>query len=413
MMQPACLILTLLAQTAPGTAPFKDRAVDQIVLKDGRRLFGVALADQPKGVSLLVSGVGFKKADPAGHARETKRLADAWEREADDRLERLRKWRELRANAPRLTAQIDDWLEKLADGRHGRPDPDALANPSLMVLEFPADQVAKKLFQSPDRRTLAVAAFAAELDDVETRSTNRLIRELTAGGRSLTATLGDLSGRIIPRPDSPAVWSARQAVIEHRLVDPVEFQGTGSTFFEVKEGAPPDLTELFPKLLAEATKGLTDGLLDADPGAGARRPAATRPDGGWWAEVVKTARVRDRDVRGVKVTRLTIDLAAGTVLIEVVFLGRIGDRLVPIHADSERGRIDGVSRDELAALRDDPSVKKALSLAQSLGGGDAIERALRFGAATGKAKQVIDERFETWRIPILHRIDAPLIVPGE
>ena len=117
-----------------------------------------------------------------------------------------------------------------------------------------------------------------------------------------------------------------------------------------------------------------------------------------------------KSARAFRATRVDID--AGRLIADVrsVFMVRTGQD----HWDilwSTRERQDGSQeRSDLEArIKNDPQVQSALGTVQSLGltGGDHVDRAIRFGAATMAAQQSVDAKFAVVRNSLVKQLDGP------
>ena len=97
---------------------------------------------------------------------------------------------------------------------------------------------------------------------------------------------------------------------------------------------------------------------------------------------------------GVQITWVDFDLIADRIEVSSRFLARMpGGEWETIWKASKQAAASNAPADLITELGDNPQVKQTLEMARQLGAGDAVTKALQFGAATKVAQDDIMRRF--------------------
>jgi hypothetical protein len=388
----------------PRVPSVAELGVDVVTRKGAPRLLGAVLQRDADGsVTLAVSRGWLQTADPK--LFEQAAAAEAVEQRAawGELRDRIRAWKQARPDEEKLIfflEQEDERIEKLL----AAPDEKAAVDAApFFVLKLPASKIERVVIQPPQRKQVALVAWRERLAHPETRSVANLTRELRDKGIEIPAVPVDLSAQLPPARQDAAEWAARQAIVEYQYCRRVDFQGIGDLVTRTDEGAPAaDLNQLLTTLLTTQLKKDLADLLEPPKAA---QPAALPK---WWTMATKGA--AQAQANGFRVTRLDLNVVGQQVKVETRFVAKLPDgswQTVWLNveaADASKPRPDLEQR-----IAGDPQVRKVFELAKAtgLGAGDALQQAVRTGAATMAAQEAADARFFEFRDRYLRHLDGP------
>ncbi|QEH32774.1 hypothetical protein OJF2_12550 [Aquisphaera giovannonii] len=360
--------------------PVNPHASERVLLQDGSMVRGVITGIQPGsrgGVEMLVRREWAEKNLRAWYGRWDRALASGTKAAAKQRLERLRAWRRDRsAKVPaddRILAWIDREVRRLEDPAR------AAAPSALMPVTLPKADVRSFSRQTPANTRLLVLGWVCKIPDAETRKVDDLkdlveARGFAPDGENVPSIAGLLP--LVPEPE--ATWLARRAATEVTVDE-------GLRFVRYHEMVVPDTAAgagagqaLGAADLSSALGSLAK-LLDLDPGQGRDDPL-----------VAVFRKIGDGGRVGAVVTRLEVPPDLSQANVEITLWVRVAaERWIPFAIKSTSMRPEDVAAGEGDRIADDPQVKRAFSLVESLGLGQVSpqlkDRALRMGAATEKA----------------------------
>ena len=361
---PLLLILLAIGLRSPAEGP---SAADRIVLQDGSAVLGQLVSMTPSRIDVIV-----RRGWASAHLPD---LAERWERtEAmrsdrarDDRLRRLRRWRD-DLRAAESPGPIDDRINQ-AIARLEDPIGDDFS--LLMTVGLDHREVARVEEASEDRRRMLRQGWRAGFDEVESMPVERLRDGLESRGFALNgldpASIDDL----LPIPEeTDRRWLARRAATEV-LDDPglrlIRFEGLVLPD-SVAGGVGVDRVD--PAMLGGVIGGLLGGGGSSDP----MMPHLQR--------IEADGRV------GAVVTALEIAPDYGRVAVEAALLVRTGPGRWEVAA-RRRAEADPAAVPALDARRlaDDPQVQAAFGLLEGLGIGAAGEDARRLSLGVGAAAE--------------------------
>lgn len=396
------LVLGLVSHSvaAPKQASSTAGVVDVVDLKGGKSLRGGIAWQEPSGVLVMIVSANWyqdafptKFADLLAENGKQRRLALIQTRDRiADELKAI-------ADQPALSFFFKSEMERIdrliAD--ENPPDPD------FLWIEVLPQAVARIRRANQQERAIALFAWDARLEKVETRSAKSLETELSEKGMKFDRPSPDLSPRWPARPQTDQEWAARLALVKYSLAKPLDFQGIGATLVRIEEGQRPDLGQILPQLLQQQFKTLLKDL--ASEGAQPNR----NPAG---AESLKSA-IREAEsinIQGFRVTRVAIDTTAAKASVETSFVAKTGkDRWqtvwrTAISEEGTKGRPEFEQR-----IEQDPQFKTVSDSIKSTGLFDAntMQQAVRFGAATMAAQQSADKAFFEFRDFSIRRLDGP------
>jgi hypothetical protein len=397
--------LVLAAADGPhGAAP--SAAFDRIILRDRSDVRGLVTAVGPgrQGtVELLVRRDWARQHVP--------RRITAWERSAASsarialaqRQDRLRAWRRDRAANPADDDRIIKWIDHELDRLSA---PGAAEQSTLLRVRLPRDEVAGMERRPANAERLPALAWLCNLPDPESMPLDELKDAIEARGFAADVAeknpppLPSLERLLPPAPESDQRWLARRAATELS-------SDSGLRFLRFQDMVVSDTGagQLMGGLGLSAAISELKRLLDPDD---ARR---TDP------LVEKLGAVEARGRKGAAVTRLEIQPDLDGVTVECTLWICLGPRRwVPVGSRTATVRPADVRADAGKNLADDPQVKSAFGIVESLGLGsipaELKERSLRIGAATekalGMARSAFNQDLDALALPVLEPLgDQP------
>lgn len=303
-----------------------------------------------------------------------------------------------------LEEERDTYAGKIAGNK-------AATAPDFVRLTLSRADVRQIFAQSDVRRKLAVAAFQQNLEDVESSPLSQLQQQLAARNvdwQNRDADASELVGEA--RPQDEREWAARRALYEYQFLRRLDFQGTRNLLVQTGEDAPPpNLARLMQDMLNQQRAAALGDLLEEPIFTGldfGGLGAPQDPQSG----LTQATRTADRlGVRGVRITRMTPDLARRQSTVEDRFLAKMPDgNWESIWSVTKTISAREASQNDLDRIKQDPQVKQVIGLAEGLGlGGGQLDIALQFGAATMNAQQATDDEFYEFRDRYTKRLDGP------
>ncbi len=399
------LVLALLLTGADGprdAAP--SAAFDRIMLRDRSLVQGLVTSVGP-GRGGSVEFVVRREWARKNLARRT----HTWERAAANsarialaqRLERLRTWRRDRVANPADDDPIIKWIDHELTRLSA---PGAAEQSVLLRVRLPKDEVAGLARRPPSAERLPQLAWLCNLPDPESMPLDELKDALEARGFATDADVKiappSLDRLLSPVPEPDQLWLARRAATE--LASDSDLR-----FVRFQDMVVPDTGagQLMGGLGLSTAISELKRLLDPDD--------ARRPD----PLVEKLTAIEVRGRKGAVVTRLEIQPDLDGVTVESTLWICIGPkRWVPFGSRTATVRPADVRADAGQRLADDPQVKSAFGIVESLGLGavpaELKERSLRIGAATekalGMARSAFNQDLDALALPVLEpQADQP------
>ena len=238
--------------------------VDSVALKSGRTLRGLIVRQDPKAsLLLIVSRQWFVNSNPAAATTAIKENTEAQRLGWTQTRQRIVDRQKVGDQPPGMTFFLNSELQRL-DRLLEEPQPAEL---EFLWIEIRPAAISKVSRASDERRQLAAHAWNAKLPNVETTDAASLHKELLARGVNPDLPAHDFTDRLPVRPQSDEEWAARLALIEHTLVEPLNFQGMGDVLTRVNDGQAASLSEVIPQLLQQQVQSLLKELsLENSPG---------------------------------------------------------------------------------------------------------------------------------------------------
>jgi hypothetical protein len=384
-----------LASLGQAPPPSKHPAADAVTLRDGKVVLGQLLESDRRGPLVVL----VRRAWAGANAPE--KLA-AWEkaeaplvRKAEaQRRERLRAWKLERkpdaAGGDRISPWIDRELARLAG-------PDAGTKSALMVVKLGRSEVKAVDRKSKKDNRMLRLGWLSNLPEVEAMPRDDLAQAIDGRGFSADAETPVSVDALLPiQPETDAHWMVRRAATEvvndagGRLL---RYQGM--ILPEPAAGEAPPAAASLNAALGTLKELLGEAPVDPLPG--------------------KLRELAGQGRAGVIVTRLELSPDFSTAAVETSLWARAGDRWVPAIIRSTTVRPDDLPADAGAGLADDPQVKAAFGLFESLGLGEVPpelkRRSLSIGAATkmalGQARASLDGELNALALPLEAPREAP------
>ncbi len=396
------LLLSSAAAQLPTVADSR-LGVDRVRLTSGESLYGFILQIEPnQSLTLAVERSWLASTYPQLSQRMTVAEKEMSAAAKQQLLERILAWLDEVGQKPGvLTGLLQSELARLQIPSEQRT--------TLFVrIELPLADVREKTLQPAQRRQIAGLAWQHGLANPTTTPVTTLARQLHELGVDVAKEKVDLADQIVSGPLTDKQWATRQALIEYRVEDAVEYQGTGSTF--VRKNGAADTTSLLTQMLSGA--GSDEGMLKqlgAELGLPEFGQLAARDD--WSAKVTQV--VEREGHRAVRITRLTQSLLSPLVQIETCFLAMEKPgawfEVAKFTAEVDANTVP-VERCEL--IKSDPQVKQLLETLAALGlpiDQARIDQAIRHGAAAQEAVLKADTQFQEFLALTKDKLDAPFL----
>lgn len=389
---------SLAVAAPPRPVPIAQRTVDALWLFTNETLLGFRLDDGGGATGRMVVGREWLEGKyPGRYRRVTKDEPRRIEAALVQLQERLRAWREKRAEPPQLAGFIDRKLDWVADDlRKLAETPEKLTGTQLVAIEVARRDVKRFHTHADERRRLLGLAWEHRLENVEDKSAAALAAELRELKVDLETAVPDLVERIPAVAIDDRQWAAKVALLEFSIFGKPHFQGTGGFLAESDDDAAPPGID---RLLGGVAGGQLEGLL----GGGGDDKDDDALD-------TATVAAEKSDRVGVRVTQLTQDVVARRVTVRGRFLARMPDGSWETIWDHSETADASEPRPEMEEqIRNDPQVAKVLEGAAGLGlgGGEAVSLALQFAAATMEAQHGVDARFGGFLLRSTRRMDGP------
>jgi hypothetical protein len=331
-------------------------------------------------------------------------------RRALEQLEgRTIEWRQ-RSTDERLQGYLDQALqevrERLAEIQRQPPPPSR-----ILLIEVPAGDVFRQHLQPPDTRRLLALAWLNNLADPEQQAAAAVLRKLTAMGVDVDGAQPDLSDQLGTTLLDDRQWAAKVGLVEYQILGKPHFQGTGGVLVrEDSVQGRPGLGQLLGGLLTEQLEGQLAELLNPQPGARAVNPARS--------EKAFSQAIREAEAEGARGLRITeLDQVRGRqVTVKGTFLARMPDGAwKAVWQQAASVDPNGVKAETLDQLAADPTIAEALDQMRKLGlnpDADLVRLALRHGAATQEALNVVNRDFGQFMLMHTRSLEGPpLILP--
>jgi hypothetical protein len=380
--------------------PLVQRSVDLLAVADGPNYFGAVISPRNAAVvRIAVQREWFQQTLPDRYRDYERGERERQRRQSTQLTQRIKSWISDRQADEALTGFLRSELARLEDKQ-----PQAGAGPGqegaqFVVVSVARDEVRRVYRQPAQRKQFAMLAWRERIPGVEALSVDELRKELRKRGVAHDTKRVDLSNRLAAAAESPGQWAARVAIVEYQYRRRVDFQGMGSALVQTDGEAPA----LDVKSLVEQ---LVPGQLDLESLLGGIAAGGAKPRGGDGLQKASQSAAR-LGCRGFRVTRIGQDVLGGRARVTGQFVAQMPDgKWRVVWSETSTVSSNQVKAAQVDRVQQDPRVKQVFTLAKTLGlGGDQMQTALRFGAATMQAQQEIDGRFYEFRDRYISRLD--------
>ena len=371
------------ARQKPKNVDAKKLAVDVVSVRKLGRMCGIVLDQDEQSLSIVVRRDWLKESHPEfwnQHlADETKELESA-----RDRIkQRIAEWREeYKGDDARVIGEFLDDNEKLLE----LDKPIDVSKLAFTIVKLEREQVGRVYAQTPEKHQLAGVAWTEKLEGVEHTSARVLERKLKKNKVDVAGYDLKLGNEIPPISESDEKWQARKALVEFGLLSRVEFQGTGTTFFQ--RGKTPTAAQAMQGVLNGGGIGGFSQIDKLGKELGLPefrdRGNSDRDDNETIAPMIEAAEKANRRSFSVSILEQGQTVKVKTKL----YFRALDTRWYPIKEFSNSERLSDQKTEEIEGVKQDPQIAKMLKLMNQLGTGvDAsiLDQAMRSGVATRKA----------------------------
>ena len=320
-------------------------------------------------------------------------------------------WQQVKTRLTEAAAQDagqqDDNLQAFLDREGNRID-QLLIQAEIPAFQFtwvhlPVTSVRRVEAAEPDWRQLVQWGWSEDLPNIETLSRQRLHAVLEEKQIDPAANPPALSDRLPPLPQTAVEWQIRLALLQDAFDSGVRFQGTGPLMLRTTQTL--DISSVLP-LMLQLLSGEVDKLLPSR-NAGDQQPAAPMNESPSWVE---SARKQANPEGRFLATHLNLDLDRARVVVQSRFeVHHTETGWETIWQDQSEASAAQARPDLEQQIAADPRVQQVLQGMTLLGLADqaALNRALRFGAATMEAHEAVERRFATFRSRFTQYLDRP------
>ena len=378
--------------------PPSNTAADAVTFRDGKVALGQIVDSNRQGgrpLTMLIRRDWAEKNLPDRAALWSKAEAPSLQQALTLRRQRLTAWRSDRPRNPadgdRITPWLDRELARLAD-------PKTVEKSFLMVVVLSRTDV-KEIAARPGRsKRMLRLGWLSNFPDVETMSLDDLSQALEGRGFAPNAdTPVSVDSLVPPQSENNAKWQVRRAATEIANDEGGRFlRYQGLVIPEPAPGEAPPAAASLNAALAGIKELLGEAPVDPLPGK--------------LRDLAGQGRV------GAVVTSLNLAPDLASVAVETTLWVRTGgDRWAPAFVRSSTVRPDDLPANAGDGLADDPQVKAAFGVIESLGFGDIPpelkRRSLNMGAATrkalGQARGALDQELNAFALSLEAPRDRP------
>lgn len=377
--------------------------VDRIRLKEKSQwLYGIILKEDSNNLEILIERQWLKSRNPA--------LLKKVEQTEIQRIAALKNT---------TIRQIEDWQNELKSGpslpdlehflseqktKIRKRSPAAL--PRFCMLKISKTEIAKIFPAKMQAKHLAGVAWKHKYVDISEKKVKDLQKEFQNHDIDPLKETFDLSGEMIPELITDNQWMVKKAIIRNEFDQQLRFQNVGGKF--LKDGAKLKLNDILSMVagnfsIENALGDIANDLPEFRYLIQKKKMDAKNPD--WWKGIQKKLERQWKEKEelsrptGLFVKRQSPAAGTSKATIQAVFVVRKPNGIWIVAGRFEASASSGdISEEQLENLQNDPRIKQALKLGQSLGiaGGEQIKQALRFGGMVQIASQKVDKQFSAF-----------------
>ena len=387
----ACLVFALAAPISSHAWQKQQRprapgqlAVDVVTLHDQTKFYGVVTAQDDNEVTLVVEREWLETNFPDLYRDHLSDERTANQQILSQLISRIDDWIAERPDDANLKFFLEEEREKAAAALV-----DAGTATRFTWMKFPVSDVRRVVRQRDDQRKIALVAWKHNLADVASRTARSLAAELKQQQIDVATEDVKFTGDIPGQPQTDQQWAIRKGIVEFQLREPLEFQGTGDSFFRQGEEVNP-LT-LVRQMMQQGSASQIQQIgeeLGLPEFTNRQREQEQPRQKDWWKRQAEIA--DDEGFRSFQMTRLNQNLLRSVVSVDVVFLVKDHEGQWRVaHQATGQADANNQSADDMEQLREDPQVQQIIELMEGLGlaNNGQLERALSHGLATQVALQ--------------------------
>ncbi len=381
----------------------KSMALDVVMLSSGTRFYGVVIQNDDQAVKCVVEREWFRNQHPKLYQEQLQIEKRNYETIKAELVRRVDDWIEDRKTDKDLVLFLEDERRRIAQDENAED----LENKRFLVVEIPAAELNKVVVQTPAQRRIAAVAWKHNMKNVSVQKADVLLRQLKRKKIDVENETVDFSAEIPAMRQSDRQWNARVAIIEFEYRQPLEYQGNSKMM--LRKGDKQNIGLLIGEMLGNQRLDMTKqiakelGLRDFD------EPAESKDDNKkWWKKATEEA--EKEGFRGVLVSRLDQNIQSPEVKVETRFLAMVQPgQWEIIGTFSDKANVNDQDPDEAKGLLQDPRIKSVVEMIELTGLGDKslLDKALRHGAATGKAMNAAGQQFFNFKKQYIERVDSP------
>jgi len=373
-------------------------AVDSMVLKDRTLLRGFVIgANREQEVSIAVALEWLRKNDLNLFVKSTETSKQTASRSRTQLRDRLK------AFVPTEVFQsYDFFIGKELQRIESEIENPVQSETQFLILKFKANAIASTKISPDANRRIALWSWHERLLDVETRPASSLATELKSKDIDPDSQPPDLASRFPAIEESDDQWTARLALVSHRLAQPIEFQGSGAMMILVGAKENVSLAALLPQMLQLQMKSIVQDLTE---GTHRSQPPSIM-DQDWIKKSIAQSEAKEKNY--FRATQLRLEGDGFKAMVESVFVVRLtsGKWSILWRSTSEQSASEQPDA-AMKRIADDPQVKALRSALEFIGGSEAFDKAVRIGAATQAAQRIVNEQFDGNSQRYLRQLDYP------
>ena len=366
----------------PRTVDAKKLAVDVVLVRNVGRLCGIILDQNSAGVSIVVRRDWLKQTHPEFWKTHLVAETEAIESGRDRIKKRIADWREEYRDDDAIT--IGEFLD--ANVKLLKLDkPVDVSTFAFTVVNVERDRIGRVYAQTPEENKLAAVAWSEKVEGVENIASRALKRKLKKDKVDVEGYELKLGNEMPPMIESDEKWQARKAIVEFGMLSRIEFQGSGTAFFQ--RGKTPNAAQAMQGVL---NGGGVSGFSQIDklgkelglPEFGGQD--IERDDNEEIAPMIEAAEQANRRSFSVSILEQGPTVKVKTKL----YFKALDTRWYPLTEFSNSERLSDQTKEEIEGVKKGPRVAKMLKTMNLLGAGvdpAIMDKALRSGVATKKA----------------------------
>ena len=274
----------------------------------------------------------------------------------------------------------------------------------FLVLRIKSSTVSKVYPANEADRKIAVWSWNERLKDVELRTPGSLLNELAAKNIDATLAPPELDSRFYGTEESDNHWTVRLAIVSHRLVKPIEMQGSGDVMLLLDDSQQPNVASMMERMMQSQMNSLIRDLT-----GGTKNPQPQKMDASDW---IKSALLEAEKIKAsyFRATCVHLDPFGTSAKVESAFMVKLdsgkwtmGWQAVATQSPDQQ-KMEAIKR-----IESDPQVKAIKNQFGALGGSATMDQALKTGAATMTAQNKVNVEFQMFVERHLKQLSRPPI----